>query len=106
MVTGYHDDFDAGGTALGDRIGYGGPGWIDHRHQAHEAEPLDREIGIVGVELEADRELVGRQYEITEAEHSFTEPAQFQVRVVERLFHFLIENLQDRRMWKNAKIQR
>lgn len=104
MVTSNHDDLDAGGTALGDRVGHRGPGRIDHRHQAYEAESVDWEVEIVGIEFEANRELVGRQCVITEAEHSFAESAQFQVRVVKRLLHLFVENLRrDIEEFKNRK---
>ena len=93
MVTGYHDDLDAGGTALGDRVGHRSPRRVDHRHQADEAEPVDREVRVVAVELEADRELVGRQYEVAEAEHTFTKATELQVSVVERLLHLFVEHL-------------
>ena len=93
MVAGDHDDLDTGRAALGYGVGHGRTRRVDHRHEADEAQALGREVRVVAVELEAYGELVGRQHEVAEAEHSLTEAAELEVGVVERLLHLLVEDL-------------
>merc|ERR1712080_533724 len=56
VVAGHHDHLDAGGTTLGDGVRHGGPGRVDHRHQAHEPEPCEGEVHVLPVEGEAGGE--------------------------------------------------
>ena len=66
VVAGDHDDLDAGRAALGDGVGHGGTRRVNHRHQADEAQVLQREVDLVAVERIVARELVARQKEVAE----------------------------------------
>lgn len=83
-------DLDTSRSALGDGVGHGGTRGVDHTHEADEAEVLLGEVGVVRVELVADGVLVRGQLEVAEAEHTLAETTEFEVRVVECFFHFLV----------------
>ena len=53
VITSDHDNLDTSRTALGDGVWNGGTRWIDHRYQADETKTGQREVGIIGVEVES-----------------------------------------------------
>lgn len=66
MISSYHDDLDSGRTALGDGVGHGGTGRVDHGHQTDETKSLQGEVHLFRVELESLGELVLGQLEVAE----------------------------------------
>lgn len=67
VVTSDHDDLDTGWPALGHCVGHGRTGRVNHGHEADESQALDREVGVVAVELEAQGELVAGHEQVTES---------------------------------------
>ena len=67
MVAGDHDDLDACRAALGHRVRHGGTRRVNHRHEADEAQALQREVDLVRVERVVARVLVARQRVVTES---------------------------------------
>ena len=83
--------FDAGRAALGDGVGDSSAGRVDHGHEADETESGQWEVGVVGVESVALRELVQRQMRVAETEDALAETAQLHVGHVEGVSHLVVE---------------
>ena len=66
VVASDHDDLDASGAALGHGVRHGSTGRVDHGHEAHETQALQREVDLVTVEGVVTRVLVARQRVVAE----------------------------------------
>ena len=82
---------DAGTPALSHCIGDGGLGWVNHAHQANEAEAIQGKVGLVPLsgELEALREVGGVEVEVDKAKDSLTHASQGRAGLGEGLLHLL-----------------
>jgi len=93
VIASDHDYLNTCRPALLDGVWHGGSRRVDHRHQADKAEVHQREILLVGVEVEAVGELVGGQAEVAEAENSLAHAAQLFVGCVECGLPLLVHQL-------------
>lgn len=85
---------DTGRSAFSNSIRHGGTGRIDHAHQTNKSKVFQWEVRVISIELVADRVLVGRQLQIAETEYTLAKTTEFQIRIVESLFHFFVQYLQ------------
>jgi len=83
VISGDHDDFDSGRAAHGNGVGHCSTRRVDHGHHAEETEAFDRKVDVVGVELEADREIFFGEFQIAETENAFAETSEAGVDLVE-----------------------
>uniref|UniRef100_A0AAY4A502 Uncharacterized protein n=1 Tax=Denticeps clupeoides TaxID=299321 RepID=A0AAY4A502_9TELE len=60
------DEEEESASALAHGIWHGGTRWVNHGHEADEAELLGGKIDFFGVKLKTIRELVIRQIEVAE----------------------------------------
>ena len=89
MVAGDHDNLDTSRTALGDGVGDGSAGRVNHGHEADKAEALNGEVAVIGVEGIAAGIFVQGEDEVAEAQHTLTQPAQLHVGRVEGVLPLL-----------------
>ncbi len=85
--------FNSGGTALGNGVGHGSAGRINHGNESDEAESSQREVGIVSVESVSLGELVQGQESVAKAQDSLAETAQLHVGRVESVPHLVVQRL-------------
>ena len=52
-IVGRRVTFDTSWSALGNSVGDGGTGRIDHGHESGEAHSAQREVGVVSIEFES-----------------------------------------------------
>ena len=97
MAAGDHDNLDTSRTALGDGVGDGSAGRVNHGHEADKAEALNGEVAVVGVEGIAAGIFVQGEDEVAEAQHTLTQPAQLHVGRVEGVLP-LLQDLDNRNL--------
>ena len=93
MITGDHDDLDASRSALGNSVGDSSSGRINHGDKTNKAQVVHGKVHFVRIKWIAFRELVSRQLQVAEANDTLSQSSKRNVRVVECVFHFIVQNL-------------